>query len=181
MNQGKILLFKLSQQRKMHERVEVALQQVLHFQKENPMPPPRKVKLGKHDLINYKCTLESWKSESDLVKSSIERARDLTKGMWNACSNVLDEWGIDEIKESLELLSPKNEVLEQVRVTSVILIQYLAVVVSEVIHFSLISPTQMVTRVNEHAKITKKGIKENSSLIIQGFLHSCLIKGLEVE
>ena len=66
-----------------------------------------------------------------------------TTGMWNACSNVLDEWGIDEIEESLESLTPKNEVVEQVRVTSATEIQYLAVVDSEAIHFSLILPAQI--------------------------------------
>lgn len=52
MNQSKVLLSELSQQRKLHERVEVALQQVLHFQKANPMPPPGTIKLGKDDLID---------------------------------------------------------------------------------------------------------------------------------
>ena len=35
MNQGKVLLSDLSQQRKLHEEVGVALQQVIHFQKAN--------------------------------------------------------------------------------------------------------------------------------------------------
>lgn len=88
------------------------LQQVMHFQKENLIPPPRTVKLEKDDLISYKCILEIWKFEAELVKSSIERAGDLVEGMWNACLDVLDEWGIDEIEESLESLRPKTEVVE---------------------------------------------------------------------
>ena len=73
-----MLLSELSQQRKMHERAEVALQQVFIFRKVNPMPLLGTIKLGKDELINYKCTLESWRSEADLVKSLIERAEDLT-------------------------------------------------------------------------------------------------------
>ena len=145
MNQGKILLFELSQQKKIHERVEVTLQQVLHFQKANPLSPPGTTKLGKDDLINYKCSLQSWKYEFDLVKSSIEKVGDLTKGMCNACSDVLDEWGIGEIEESLESLMPKNEVVEKVRPALVTKTQDLEVIDSEAMHFSFISPTQMAT------------------------------------
>ena len=79
--------------------------------------------MKKDDLIDYKCILESWKSKEDLVKSLIERAKDLAKVMWNACSNVLYERGIDEIKESLEFLKPKIEVVERVRAASTIDIQ----------------------------------------------------------
>ena len=152
-----MLLTELSEHRKSHETIEVALQQVLHFQKADPMPPPRTIKLGKDDMVSNNCTLESWKYEEDLVKSSIDQTGDLAEGMWNACSDVIDEWGISEIEESLESLTSKNEVIEQVRAASASDIQDLAVVDSEAIHFSVISPSQMATRVNEHAKITRKG------------------------
>ena len=109
------------------------------------MPPPRIIKLGKNELISYKCTSKSWISEADLVKYSFERSRDLTEGMWNACSDILNKWGVSEIEESLESLTSKNEVVEQVRATSATKIQDLAVVDYEVIHFSLISPAQMAT------------------------------------
>lgn len=39
----------------------------------------------------------------------------------------------------------------------------------------------MATRVNEHARITRKGIKEIASLVVQGRLHSRLIKGPEAK
>lgn len=52
------------------------------------------------------------------------------------------------IEEYLESLTPKNEAIEQVRDALVTEIQDLAVVDSEVIHFYLISPAQMATRVN---------------------------------
>jgi hypothetical protein len=101
--------------------------------------------------------------------------------MWNACSDVLDECGIKDIEEYLEFQTPKNEVVEQVRAALATKIQDLAVVDSEAIHFSLISLAQMATRVNAHAKITREGIKEIASLIVQGHLHSHLIKGPEAE
>ena len=51
----------------------------------------------------------------------------------------------------------------------------------EAMHFSLKSPMQMATRVDEHARITRKGIKEIASLVVQGHLHSRLTNGLKVE
>ena len=48
-------------------------------------------------------------------------------------------------------------------------------------HFSVISPTKMTTWVDENARITKKGIKEIASLIVQSRLHARLTKGLEAE
>ena len=125
------------------------------FQKENPIPPPRIINLGKDQLINYRYTLESWRFEVDVVKSSIERAGDLI-GVWNTC---LDEWGIGEIEESLESLTSKKEVVEQERSSSVVEIQDLAMVDSEAMHFSVISPAKMTTRVDENSRIAKKGIK----------------------
>ena len=101
--------------------------------------------------------------------------------MWNTCSDVLDEWGIDKIKESLESLTSKKEVVEQARAASAAEIQELAVVDSEAMHFSLISLAQMATRVNEHARIARKGIKEIASLTIQGHLHARLTKGPEAK
>lgn len=105
----------------------------------------------------------------------------MIEGMWNACLDVVDEWGISEIQEYLESLTPKHDVVEKVRATPTTEIQDLAVVDFEAMHFSLISPAQMATRVNGQAKITRKGIKEVDSLIVQGCLHSCLIKGPDVE
>lgn len=141
------------------------------------MPPPRIIKLGKYELINYIYTLESWRFEAALVKSSIERVEDLIEGMWNTCLDVLADWRIGEIEESLESLTSKNEVVEQRRVASAIEVQELEVVDSKAMHFSLISPAQMISRVNEHDQIPEKGIKEVTSLMVQGHLHDLLIKG----
>ena len=69
-------------------------------------------------MIDFKCILESWKSTTDLVKSSLDQVGNLTEGMWNSCSKILEEWGIGEIEESLdtvESLTPNIEALERVR------------------------------------------------------------------
>ena len=83
-----------------------------HFQKVNPIPSPRIANLGKDEIINYRYTIWSWKTEADIVKSSIERVRYLIEDLWNTCFDVLDEWGIGEIEESLESIMPKTKVLE---------------------------------------------------------------------
>lgn len=54
-----MLLLDLAQQKKVHEEVEAALQQVIHLQKENPVPLLRIIKLEKYDMICVKCVLES--------------------------------------------------------------------------------------------------------------------------
>ena len=143
----------------MHEKVEAALQQVSHFQKVNLVPPPKIVRLGNDELINYRYTIESWKFKDDVVKSSIERDGDLIEGVWNTCSDVLDEWGIGEIEEYLDSLMSKIEVVEQARASSASKSQDLVVLDSEAMHFLVISPTKMTTRVDENAQIAKKGIK----------------------
>ena len=48
-------------------------------------------------------------------------------------------------------------------------------------HFSVISTAQMATQVDEHARITRKGIKEIASFVVQGRLRSRLANGLEAE
>jgi hypothetical protein len=154
---------------------------VSRFQKLNPIPPPRIVRLEKDELINYRYTIESSRSNADVVKSSIERDEDLIKGVWNTCSYVLDEWGIAEIKEYLEPLTSKIEVVEKARNVSVTEIRDLAVLDSESMHFSVISPANITTRVDENAQIAKKGFKEMASLIVQSCLHSQLTKGPGVE
>ena len=116
-----------------------------------------------------------------MVKSSIERVIKLIKGVWNTCSDVLDEWGIREIEEYLESLMPKTEVVEQARATSMIEVWDLAVLDSKAMHFSVISLAKMTTRVDENARITKKGTKENASLTMQSHLHAQLTKGPETE
>ena len=82
----------------MHDQAEAMLQQVLRFQKANPVPPPRIEKIRKDEIINYRYTIDSWKLEVDAVNSLLERVGDLIEGVWNTCLDMLDEWGIGEIK-----------------------------------------------------------------------------------
>ena len=116
-----------------------------------------------------------------MVKLLLERDRDLIEGIWNTCSNVLDEWGINESEESLETLMPKAKVVEQARAASEAEIRDLEVLDSEAIHFLVISPARMVARVDENAWIAKKSIKEVASLNIQSRLQAQLTKGPEAE
>ena len=93
------------------------------------------MKVGKDEIWKYRYTTESWKSEVDALRSSLEKARDLIEGVWNTCSDVLNEWGIDEIGESLEALTPRMEELEQVRASSKAKIKNLVVLYSEEMDF----------------------------------------------
>lgn len=175
-SQGKSLLMEVTQQYKMHDKAEAALQQVSCFQKVNPIPPPGIAKLGKYEIINYRYTIESKKFEADAVKSSLENVGDLIEGVWNTCSNVLFEWGIGEIEESLETLTPKIEAVEQERAASEEEIQDLAVLNSKAMHFSMVSPVKIYAQVDENARISKRGIKEIASLTIQDHLRAQLTK-----
>ena len=99
------------------------------------MPPPGITKLEKDEILKYRYTIESWKSEAEAVKSSLEKVGDLIEGVWNTCSDVLDEQGIGKIEESLEALTPKAETVEQVRAASEAEIMDLSVLDSEAMHF----------------------------------------------
>ena len=94
---------------------------------------------------------------------------DLIEGVWNTCSDVLDQWGIGEIEKYLETLMPKGGV-EKARVSSEAEIHDLAVLDSKAMHFSIILPTRMVIQVDENAQMAKKGMKFFSSLTIQSHL-----------
>ena len=45
------------------------------------MPLPVTTKLVK--ILKYRYTIESWKSEADAIKSSLEKVGDLVEGVWN--------------------------------------------------------------------------------------------------
>ena len=146
-SQGKTLLKEVTQQDDIHTKVKAALQRISGFQKENLLPPPGILKLGKDKVLKYRYTIELWKFEVDVVKYSLEKAEDLIEGVWNTCSDVIDEWGIDEIEESLETFTPEVEDVEQVRASSEADINNLSVLDSEAMEFSVISPSKMTTRV----------------------------------
>ena len=48
------------------------------------------------------------------MKASLEKAKDLAEGICNNCSDAIEEWVIEEIKESLEDFTPKVEDVEQI-------------------------------------------------------------------
>ena len=180
-SQDKSLLAEVTQQEEVHNKVEVALHQISRFQKANTVPPPGIMKLAKYEILKYRYTIESWKSKADVVKSSLEKVRDLIERVWNTYSDILDEWGIDKTEESLEALTPRTEEVEHVRASSEEEIKNLVVLDSEMMDFSIISPARMAARVEENAQIAKIGIKEIAALTIQSHLRMQPTKGLEAE
>ena len=65
-------------------------------------------------MLKYRYTVESWRSEANIVKASLEKVEDLVEGVWNTYSDIMEEWGIGEIEDSLETFTPKAEDMEQV-------------------------------------------------------------------
>ena len=128
-------------------------------------------------MLKYRYTIELWKYEADVVKSSLEKAEDLIEGVWNTCSDVIDDWGIDEIEESLESFMPKAEDVEQVRASSKADINNLSVLYSKSMYFSVISLAKMTARVEENAQLARKGIKEIAALTIKGHLRAQSTEG----
>ena len=124
------------------------------------MTPSGITKLEKDEILKNKYTIESWKSEANAVKYSLEKAKDLIEGVWNTYSDVIDEWGIREIEESLETLMPRDKEVEQVRASSKEEIKNLSVLESEAMGFLVISLARMAARVEENTRLAKKGIKE---------------------
>lgn len=114
------------------------------------MPPPRITKLRKVEILKYRYTIKSLKSEVDVVKSSLEKVRDLIEGIWNTFSNILDEWGINEIEESLEALMSRTEEVEQVKASLEVEIKNLAVLDSKVMDLLVFSPARMEAQVEEN-------------------------------
>ena len=150
----------------------------------NSIPPPGIIKLEKDDVIGFQCILDSWNFEAGFVKSLLDRASYLIEGVWDSFSDILEEWGIVEIEESLDtikFIEQKIEAIKHVRVSSLIDIEDLAALDSGAIHFSLLAPVQLATWVFEYNRIVKKAIKEITSLVIQIRLHSCMTRELEAK
>lgn len=123
------------QQEDIHTKVEVALQKISHCQKTNSIPPPRISNLRKDEMLIYKYTIESWKSEADVVKASLENVEDLIEGVWNSYSHVIEEWGICEIEESLETFMSRVDDVEQARASAEETITNLLVLDAEAMEF----------------------------------------------
>ena len=65
-------------------------------------------------MFKYRYTFEAWKSEVENAKTVIERADELVEGIWNNCSDSMEEWGIGEIEETLKVFTSKAEDVEQI-------------------------------------------------------------------
>lgn len=94
----------------------------------------------------------------DNVKTSLAKVEDLVKGIWNKFSDVIEEWGIREIKESLEAFTPKSEDVEQIQASSEVEITNLSVLDVKEMEFSIISPTKLTAQIDEQARLAKKEI-----------------------
>ena len=88
------------------------------FQRVNDIPPLGIPKLRKDEMLKYRYTLEAWKFEVENAKTAIERADDLAEGIWNNCSDAMEEWGIGEFEEMLEAFTSKAEDVEKLRASS---------------------------------------------------------------
>ena len=83
------------------------------------------------------------------MNASLEKVEDLIQGVWNSCLDVIEEWGIDEIEESLETFTPRVEDIEQARAAAKEEITNLSVLDVEAMEFSVISQTKLTARVEE--------------------------------
>ena len=48
----------------------------------------------------------------------IKRVDELAKGVWNNCSDAMEEWGIGEFEEMLEAFTSKAEDVEKLRASA---------------------------------------------------------------
>ena len=118
-------------------------------------------------MLKYRYTVESWKFEADNVKAPLEKAEYLVEGIWNNCSDVIEEWGIVEIEESIEAFTPKFEYVEQFQASSEAEITNLSVLDVEAMEFLIISPAKLMARIDKQARFARKGIKEIAAITIK--------------
>ena len=144
-----MLLMEVMQEEEIHAKAEASLQTISHFQKANSIPPPGIPKLGKDEMLKYRYTVKSWKYEEDNVKASLERVEELVEGIWNNCSDVIEEWGVKEIEESLKDFTPKFEDIEQVWASLEAEITNLSVLDVEAMEFFVVSPAKLTTEIEE--------------------------------
>ena len=77
------------------------------------------------------------------AKTTIERADELVEGVWNSCSDAMEEWGIGEFEETLEAFTSKAEDVEQLRDSSKAEITDLSVLHTESMDISVVEPTKL--------------------------------------
>ena len=165
-----MLLREVTQQEEIHAKAEVTLQSISCFEKVNLIPPTGILKLGKDEMLKYRYTVESQKSEANNVNVLLEKVEDLVEGICNNFSNVIEEWGIGEIEESLEDFTPKAKDIEQILASSKAKITKLSVLDAEAMEFSVVSPTKLTSQIDEQSWLAKKWIKEIATIMIKGHL-----------
>ena len=89
------------------------LQSISFFQNVNAIPPLGIPKLRKDEICKYIYTLEAWKSEVENTKTAIEREDEMAEGVWKNYSYSMEEWGIGEFEEMLEVFTSKAKDVEQ--------------------------------------------------------------------
>ena len=80
------------------------------------------------------------------AKTVIERANNLDEGIWNNCSDAMEEWSIGEIEEMLEVFTSKAEDVEQVWAFSKMEITDLSVLDAESMEISVVEPAKLTAQ-----------------------------------
>ena len=148
-DQGKTLLQNVMQQEEFHAQSKGNLQSISRFQRVNDIPPPGIPKLGKDKNFKYRYTLESWKSEVENAKTTIEKVDELVEGVLNNCSDAMEEWGIGEVEEMLEVFKSKAEDMEQLQSSSETKITDLSVLDAEPMEILVVDPTKLMAQIKE--------------------------------
>ena len=142
-DQGKMLLQNVAQQEDLHAQSEVNLPSISCFQRVNAIPPPGIPKLRKDEIFKYRYTLEAWKFELENAKTAIEKVDELAEGVWNNCLDAMEEWGIGEVEEKLEVFTSKVKDVEQLRASSEIEITDLSVLDAESMEILVVEPAKL--------------------------------------
>lgn len=80
----------------------------------------------------------------------------------------MEEWGIGEFEEMLEVFTSKDEDMEQLQASSEAEITDLSILDTESMDISMVEPIKPMAQIQEHAKLAKKGIKEVVALTVKG-------------
>ena len=144
-----MLLQDVAQQEEIHVQSKENLQMISHFQRVSAIPPPRIPKLEKDEILEYRYTFEVWKSEVENAKTTIERANELAKGVWNNFLDAMEEWGIREIEEMIEAFTSKAKDVEQLWASLETKIADLSVLDAESMEISVVEPAKLMTQIKE--------------------------------
>ena len=85
----------------------------------------------------------------DSAKIALERVEELAEGVWNNCSDAMEEWGIGEFEEMLEAFTSKTEDVEQLWASSEVEITDLLVLDVKSMEISLVEPSKLMAEIQE--------------------------------